>query len=307
MRITKKELAAYAGMALITIITGLSFIFMKFALRYTNPIDLLAHRFSSAFIVIVLLQLTGLVKAPRFTKENLGSLLLLALFYPVLFFLLQTFGVKYSTASEAGIIFAITPVLTMVSAMIFLKEKTSLIQKLGIILSVLGIFYIIFKTGNTGGETDPKGLILLLLSVISIVAYYTFGKKRGTNFSPVNLTILMTYLAFVFFNAWSLINHWHEGTISLFFEPLKETGFLIPVLYLGILSSLLTSFLSNFALTAISASSIAVFNNLSPLVSIAGGIIILHETLFVYHVIGGIMVLTGIIATIAYKGKNKLQ
>lgn len=195
----------------------------------------------------------------------------------------------------------------MVSAMIFLKEKTSLIQKLGIILSVLGIFYIIFKTGNTGGETDPKGLILLLLSVISIVAYYTFGKKRGTNFSPVNLTILMTYLAFVFFNAWSLINHWHEGTISLFFEPLKETGFLIPVLYLGILSSLLTSFLSNFALTAISASSIAVFNNLSPLVSIAGGIIILHETLFVYHVIGGIMVLTGIIATIAYKGKNKLQ
>ncbi len=307
MRITKKELAAYAGMALITIITGLSFIFMKFALRYTNPIDLLAHRFSSAFIVIVLLQLIGLVKVPRFTKENLGSLLLLALFYPVLFFLLQTFGVKYSTASEAGIIFAITPVLTMVSAMIFLKEKTSLIQKLGIILSVLGIFYIIFKTGNTGGETDPKGLILLLLSVISIVAYYTFGKKRGTNFSPVNLTILMTYLAFVFFNAWSLINHWHEGTISLFFEPLKETGFLIPVLYLGILSSLLTSFLSNFALTAISASSIAVFNNLSPLVSIAGGIIILHETLFVYHVIGGIMVLTGIIATIAYKGKNKLQ
>ncbi|MCK9291680.1 MAG: DMT family transporter [Bacteroidales bacterium] len=307
MRITKKELAAYAGMALITIITGLSFIFMKFALRYTNPIDLLAHRFSSAFIMIVLLQLIGLVKVPRFTKENLGSLLLLALFYPVLFFLLQTFGVKYSTASEAGIIFAITPVLTMVSAMIFLKEKTSLIQKLGIILSVLGIFYIIFKTGNTGGETDPKGLILLLLSVISIVAYYTFGKKRGTNFSPVNLTILMTYLAFVFFNAWSLINHWHEGTISLFFEPLKETGFLIPVLYLGILSSLLTSFLSNFALTAISASSIAVFNNLSPLVSIAGGIIILHETLFVYHVIGGIMVLTGIIATIAYKGKNKLQ
>lgn len=86
MRITKKELAAYAGMALITIITGLSFIFMKFALRYTNPIDLLAHRFSSAFIVIVLLQLIGLVKVPRFTKENLGSLLLLALFYPVLFF-----------------------------------------------------------------------------------------------------------------------------------------------------------------------------------------------------------------------------
>ncbi len=301
MRSSKKELLAYAGMALMTIITGLSFIFMKLALRYTNPVDLLAHRFSSAFIVILLLQLSGLVKTPKFSFEKIRSLFLLALLYPLLFFLLQTFGVKYSTASEAGIIFAITPVLTMLTAMIFLKEKTGIVQKIGILLSVLGIFYIIFNTDSQQGTTDPKGLVLLLLSVAAIVAYYTLGKKRGTSFSPIELTILMTYLAFIFFNAWSLINHWQNQSLDSFFMPLKEPGFLIPTLYLGVLSSLLTSFLSNYALTVIPASKIAVFNNLSPLVSIAGGIIILNERLFAYHIIGGIMVLIGIVATVAFK------
>ncbi len=303
MGTSKKEFWAYAGMSLMTAIIGLSFIFMKVALRFTGPVDLLAHRFNAAFVAVLLLQAAGVLKFPRFNFKKSRSLLLLTLFYPVLFFLLQTFGVQFSTASEAGIVFAITPVLTMLSAAIFLKEKTGFLQKTGILLSVAGVLYIIFKTGNHAGTTDLKGILLLLLSVLAIVAYYTAGKKIGPTFSPTELTVLMTYLAFIVFNAWAITIHIQHNTLSHFFEPLKQAGFLIPVLYLGVLSSLLTSFLSNYALTAIPASKIAVFNNLSPVITIAGGILFLDERLYGYHLTGGVLVLAGIAATLFFKNR----
>ncbi len=300
----KKEVLAYFGMVLNTSITGLSFIFMKVALKHTTPLDLLAHRFTAAMVVVVGLWAAGLIRFPRFDKARLKPLLLLALFYPVLFFTLQTFGMKFSTASEAGIIFAVTPILTLLSAMIFLKERTSWLQKLGILLSVGGVILIILKTNSHLGASDPRGVVLLLLSVLSVVTYYTVGKKAGQRFSALELTVLMTFLAFVTFNLWAAFVHYQTGTLNQFFVPLKQPGFLIPVLYLGILSSLLTSFLSNFALTAIPASKIAVFNNLSPIISVLGGIFILYETLYAYHIVGGLLVLTGVAATVLFKYRN---
>ncbi len=304
MSASKKEVLAYFGMVLNTTITGLSFIFMKLALSHTTPLDLLAHRFTAAMAVMVLLLLFGLMKMPRFDPAKLKPLLFLALFYPILFFTLQTIGMKYSAASEAGIIFAITPILTLLSAIVFLKEKTGFLQKAGIFLSVAGVLYIILKTNSSIGNSNPKGVILLLLSVLCIVAYYTLGKKIGPRFSAVELTALMTILAFLTFNIWAVVVHLQHGTISQFFVPLKQTAFLIPVLYLGILSSLLTAFLSNFALTAIPASKIAVFNNLSPIISIVGGILILNEKLLYYHILGGILVLTGVAATVFFKKRG---
>lgn len=304
-KILKKELLAYLGMSVNTAIVGLSFIFMKMALRYTDPVVMLAHRFSFAFLVLILMQLFGLVKFPSFSFSRIKPLLLLALFYPLMFFLLQTFGIQYSTASEAGIIFAVIPVLTTLVASVFLKEKTNLLQKTGILMSVAGVFYIIFKTGIHKNDTDPLGVVLLLLSVLSIIAYYTIGRKLGHTFSPVELTVLMSYLAFIIFNIWALSHHFLNGTPFKFIDPLTHSCFLIPILYLGVLSSLLTSFLSNYALTAISASKIAVFNNLSPVIAVFGGVVFLNEKLYGYHFIGGMLVLVGVVSTISVKSLNK--
>lgn len=40
---------AYAGLVVMTLIIGLSFIFVKIGLSYANPYDLLAHRFPQSF------------------------------------------------------------------------------------------------------------------------------------------------------------------------------------------------------------------------------------------------------------------
>jgi drug/metabolite transporter (DMT)-like permease len=296
---------AYIGLILVTIIIGLSFIFVKIGLRYAGAMDLLAHRFTAAAVSIVLLWAFGFIRLPAFNFAKAKSLLLLSLFYPLLFFALQTFGLEHSTASEAGIIFATTPIITLIAASFFLKEKTTFWQKIGIVLSIAGILYIIYFTGDISGSTTLKGLILLLLSVLAVVAYYILGKLVGARFTAMEITVWMTLLAFVVFNGFSIVGHIQNHSLAGFFDPLLHPEFLWAVLYLGVLSSMLTAFFTNFALAQIPASQIAVFNNLSPLISIAGGILILGETLFTYHIIGGLMVLLGVVMTVFLKYRKK--
>lgn len=303
----KKQRLAYIGLIMITIIIGLSFIFVKVGLRYANAMDLLAHRFSAAALSVLLLWMLGYIKLPSFSFKKAKSLLLLSLFYPLLFFSLQTFGLQHSSASEAGIIFATTPIITLIAAGIFLKEKTTLLQKIGITLSIVGIFYIIYSTGKVAGSTSPAGLILLMLSVLAVVTYYVLGKVISAHFSALEITVWMTILAFIVFNGFSLVSHIQEHTLSQFFNPLTHMEFLWAVLYLGILSSLVTSFFTNFALTQVPASKIAVINNLSPIVSITGGILILGDTLFSYHLIGGLLVLIGVAMTVFSNYKNQIH
>ncbi len=296
-----KNPKAYLGLILMTIIVGFSFIFLKIGLRYAGAMDLMAHRFTAAAISLVIMWLFGFIRIPRFSLKKAKSLVFLSIFYPLLFFTLQTFGMEHSTASEAGIIFATVPVITLLAARIFLKEKTTILQKTGIALSIAGILFIIYNSGNLPGSTTLKGLLLLLLSVFSVVTYYVLGKKISVNFSAMEITVWMTFLAFLVFNGWSVVSHIQSNTLGQFFTPLLQKEFLWAVLYLGVLSSMLTAFLTNFALTQIPASQIAVFNNLSPVIAIAGGILILGETLFAYHIIGGLLVLAGVAMTVFFK------
>lgn len=304
-RDAKNKRLAYGGLVLAILIVGLSFIFVKIGLRYSNAMDLLAHRFTAAAISIVLLWVFGIIKLPLVNLQKAKSLLLLSLFYPLLFFALQTFGLQHSSVSEAGIIFASMPIVTLIAASFFLKEKTSLLQKIGIVLSIVGILYIIYSTGGVSGNTTLKGVILLLLSVFSLVAYYVLGKVTTAKFSAIEITIWMTMVAFVLFNSFSVATHAYNRTLGLFFNPLFNLEFLWAVLYLGVLSSMVTAFLTNFALANIPASQIAVFNNLSPLVTIVGGVLILGDMLFSYHIIGGILVLAGVLMTVFFKLPKK--
>jgi drug/metabolite transporter (DMT)-like permease len=67
----------------------------------------------------------------------------------------------------------------------------------------------------------------------------------------------------------------------------------------------LTSFITIFALSVIPASQIAVFNNLSPIIAIVGGVLILDETLHTYQIIGGILVILGVAMTQIFKRTEK--
>jgi len=298
------DVKAYIGMAISTMIIGLSFVFVKIGLTAATPLDVLAHRFNAALAGLLICYLTGLIKRPKFNKHQLRQLLYLSLFYPLLFFGLQAVGLQYTTASEAGIVSATTPIFTLLLAMLILKERNTPIQILGVILSIAGTCYIFLKNGTVMQGNSLKGNILILLSVLSIVFYYILGRKINHQYRSIDITAVMLVGACLIYNVCAIGYHLHDGTIQDYYKPLLNVHFMIAVVYLGVLSSFVTSVLNNYALMYIPASQVAVLNTITPIISVVGGTMILGEHLYLYHYIGAALVLIGVMVTIFFKNKE---
>lgn len=304
MRKSRQENIAYIGLTLMTAIIGFSFIFVKVSLRYAPPIDLLAHRFTVATIGLILFYTFYKRKKPDINRKKIIPLLSLSIFYPILLFSMQTIGLQHTTASEAGIISSAAPIITLILASIFLKEKNTLWQTMSIFLSVGGIVYIMYKNGlsSMGGET-LKGNFYILLSVMAMAIYFVLGRKVTQKTNAMDITFFMTVTACIVFNVMAAASHLKAGTLNLYFEAFAHKEFMWSILYLGVLSSFLTSFLTNNALTVIPASQVSIFNNLSPLIAVFAGVIFLSETLHMYHIVGGVMVVLGVIGVNVLKKK----
>ncbi|MGG6311841.1 DMT family transporter [Paenibacillus macerans] len=287
---------AYIAVLVYAAIIGLSFMFTKVALAYANPIDPLAFRFTLSFAAIVVLVATGVFRLSLKDKPW-PRLFLLALMYPLGFFTLQTFGLKHASSAEGGIIFATTPILTALLAGVFLKESTTLRQKLSILLSVFGVV-LIFVMQNTGIDlTNVAGISLLFLSCLASAGYVVLSRYLLRTFTPTEVTISMMAIGCVVFWSASLASHVANGTMNQICTPLANSEFVWSILYLGILASLVTAYSSSYALTQLEASKISVFSNLSTVISIAAGAFILGETVTVYHLIGSAFIIAGVIGT----------
>ena len=297
-----KALVYIAALAYALII-GLSFLFTKLSLDVANPLDILAYRFTVSFIAISIPILFKWIKVDD-NKERIKKIIPLAILYPVLFFGFQTFGLQYATSSEAGILLASAPIFTLILATYFLNEKTTTLQKLSVLLSVSGVIYILVMKGSTVDIKNIRGIILLVLSALSMAGYSVMARKLTREFTSIELTYMMIFISFITFNSISVVNHLINGTMSTYFNAFLSRDFIISILYLGILSSLVTSLLTNYVLSKIDASKMSVFANLGTVISMVAGVIILNEEIFYYHIIGTILIVGGVIGT-NFLGRKK--
>ncbi|MCM3340182.1 DMT family transporter [Paenibacillus sp. MER TA 81-3] len=303
--IDSSQKKAYLAAILYAFIIGFSFVFVKLALTATDPMSTLAHRFTISIVIATIPVIFGWVKL-NITPKDIVRILPLALFYPAMFFAFQAFGLVYASSSEAGIIQAAVPILTMLLASYFLKERSSLWQKLSVALSVAGVIYIFVMNGVAIDASNVKGTVLILLSALASAGYNVMARPMTRRFKLIDITYMMTLVGFLTFNVMSLVNHGLNGTVSLYFAPFTDTTFIISILYLGVLSSLVTSFLSNYALSHMEASKMSVFGNFATLITMIAGVLVLDEQLKYFHLIGACMIILGILGT-AFLGKRKAR
>ncbi len=303
---TSSKTKAYFSAIVYTFIIGLSFLFVKMALSFTDPLNVLAHRFSIAFLTLWFVSLAGLVKL-SISKKDILYILPISLFYPVFFFSLQVFGLVYISSSEAGIIQAIVPVFTMILASLFFKETSSSLQKAALLLSVFGVIYIFLMQGLNWESANFIGIVLIILSAFSAACYNVMAKKITKKYNLIDITYVMTLIGFLSFNILSVAEHLMHNTLGTYFSPFAHFEFVVAILYLGILSSLLTSLLSNYTLSKIAASKMSVFSNLSILITVIAGSVFLHENIEYYHLIGGSMIILGIIGINFWGPRNSIK
>lgn len=286
----------YAAALTYTFIIGFSFLSTKIALTVSSPLDILAYRFTTAFLAVLVLIILKFFKL-NYNIARIKRIIPLALLYPMLFFALQTFGLQYATSVEAAIMSASAPIFTLILARIFLNEKTNILQKISIVTSVSGVIFITLMKGTDFEFNNIIGITLLLLSNISLSGYGVMARILTRDFSNIELSFMMIIISFITFNAMAIGRHLLDGSLANFITPLFSLKFIIAIAYLGVLSSLVTSILTNYILSKIEASKMSVFSNLGTVISIVAGVLFLKEKLYYYHIIGSILIISGVIGT----------
>lgn len=285
---------AYLVAILTELIFGFSFIFTKGALDYVTPHQLLAFRFITAAFVLTILRALRIIKI-NLKDRPLGRVLLLALFQPVLYFIFETTGVNLTTASEAGLMIALIPVFVTLLAALFLKEIPSPLQAVSIAISVLGVGFIVLGGGRLTTSGHALGLLALLGAVLSAALFTTMSRWLSRQFRPVELTYIMMWAGAIFFGGLALAQN--SLTPAQILALLQDKKVWTAVLYLGVLSSVVAFFGTNYFIAKIGAARSAVFANLATIVSVAAGIGLRGEPFHWYHLVGGVLILLGVAGT----------
>lgn len=297
----KSHLILYFTAVITNFIFGLSFLFSKQALSVASPIELLSFRFLTAFLVMTILIAIKVIKAD-YTNKPMKWLVILSIIEPIIYFVFETYGLQKTSTSLSGLMIALIPIVVTILAAYLLNERPTVKQSVSIILSVAGVVLIILmeNSNDTGGST-LFGIILLGGAVFSAALFNIIARKISKNFTAIEVTYFLMFVGAIFFNAISIIDHIINGNLSMYFSPLSSTRFVSSILYLGVVSSIIAYFLINYTLSKMEASRTAIFANISTIVSIIAGVIILNEDFYFYHIIGSIMILTGVWGTNYYK------
>lgn len=287
MSVEKKSMLA-AGIAYS--LFGLSYLFSKMALNVTEPSILLFVRFSVTFIILNLLVVFRIMKLNLRGKNLLGPFLV-GLLQPVLYFILENYGLKYTTTSFTGLVSSISPIFTAILGVIFLREKPNKKQWFCIGLSIVGVLMV--SLGTSTGENTLTGCLCLLGAYLSGGVYSILVRKLSSKFSAFEMTYIMFTIGFVFFAGMTFVQYGSQA-VSLVTQAVCDWKFLVSCLYLGGFCSVGAYMLANYSLARLPVTRATIFNSFATIVSILSGVIIMGDPFTLTSAIAFVLILAGV-------------
>lgn len=292
-------LLAFLGYA----IFGFSFIFSKQALSVTTPFVLLAVRFTVAFLILNFILLLGRGKFKVNLKgKNIKLLLLLGIVQPLIYFICENYGVKLSATSFVGIILSLVPVVSLVFGVLFLKERVRTIQVLFALVSVIGVFFT--TLGQDTGSFSWVGFSLLLVAVCAAAMFNVLSRKISKEFTAFERTYVMFALGCITFVGIALIEC--RGSMQeRLLTPMTDSGFWVSIIFLAGVSSVGAFLMLNYSMTHLDVAKASIFANITTIISILVGVIVLKEHFGGYQILGSIIIIASVYVVNRSKGTER--
>ena len=286
-----KTRIAYLQLSMAMIIVGSSVVVGKLVVESFPVFLASALRFGLGSLILLPLLLVREGKSFNFNRRD-GLILFLQAFTGVfLFSVFLLYGLKFTTAAEAGIITSTTPAVVAIISFLYLKERLSLNQAIGIALAVFGILLI-----NVLGEPFDSergryallGNVLIFGAVIGEAAFTIFPKMSSQTISPLRTATVMSVLGLMMFAPFALYE-------ALYFDFAQTTLFDWGlVAYFGVMVTVAAFLLWFDGVKRVMASEAAVFTAVMPVSAVVLSYLILGEAFAWAHVWGGLCVLAGI-------------
>uniref|UniRef100_UPI004047E9E6 DMT family transporter n=1 Tax=Aliarcobacter sp. TaxID=2321116 RepID=UPI004047E9E6 len=211
------------------------------------------------------------------------------------------YGLQTTTATNALLINSITPIFIIVLSTLIFRTNITKIQLLGVLLSTIGVIYLILK-GEINHILELEFTVgdLWIIAACMNWALYSVLLK----YKPKELS------AFEFFSVTALIGTIILVTIYFYqgygfdFSFLENDEVFYSLIYMVIFPSILSFYFWNRATIEIGANKAGQFTHLMPIFGSVLAYIFLGEVLHAYHIMGIILIAFGIYLSIFLKRKE---
>jgi len=216
---------------LLCFVWSLSFLLAEILLESVRPFTIVFNRvFFASIVMVILIKLLG--KRFPASRKNIFLLFLLGLTNNAIPFSAIVYGQQFITGGLASIINTNTAFFTLIlSSMMFVDERLTMIRLLGIILGITGVIIAIGPSELLSLSVDNLGQQCIILATLCYAISTTMARKFIKGVDPlVSVTVMLLSSAF-----WM-------GIIVLYMEGLPLfTPSTVNIISIGLLAVLSTS------------------------------------------------------------------
>ena len=274
-----KQLQANFLIVLVALFWGSTYFLTKMAVEELEPFNLTALRFGTAFIITALFFFKRIRKADRTVIKYsiiLGVLAVIAV-------LSMTFGVQYTTASNAGFLISLSVVMIPLISVVVLKKKIKAKLLLSVVLATIGIVCLTLNEQLT----INKGDILCILCATSFAVQVLIMERIPKSADSVAIGALQLGIT-------AVVNFILSFFLENFTVPsdLKVWGVIV---ILGVFCTAFCYIIQIYALKNTSAIQAGIILSLEPVFSAIFAYIFLGELLSKQGYIGAILLFISVI------------
>ncbi len=221
-------------------------------------------------------------------RADLKYLLFMAVCEPCIYFIFEAKALELTSASQAGLITAMLPLMVALGATLFLQERVSSQTITGFVLAIAGACWLSLAGEESASAPNPLlGNFLEFLAMVSATGYTLSMKHLSSRYSPLFLTAVQSWVGALFFSLF-LIHPDINAPTQLYPVPA------LAVVYLGSFVTLGAYLCYNYGVSKIPASQASAFVNLIPVFTVILGFMILGERFSLWQYGASVLVLAGV-------------
>lgn len=267
------------------IIWGTTYISTKILLTNFSPEEILAYRFFTAFLIILIIY-------PKRVK-------ILSIKEEIVFFLLGATGIslyywtenlalQYTYASNVGLIASAIPIFTaLIAHFIFNNEKFTFNMLMGFVIAIMGVSIIIYNGKVL--KLNPKGDIMAIISAILFSIYSLLIRKIDKKYSQIFVVRKIFFYGIITMMPILLISK-----VNLLKMPILNSSIVLNFLFLAIFASVLCFLMWNKAINIIGPIKTTNYIYFVPLITMMSSNIVLNEQISYLMILGGVLIFAGV-------------
>jgi len=286
-----RDKIAYILLILTTLFWSGNFIVGKAASLFEiPPFTLNFYRWVFAWLILAPFTLPEIIRKKNYILENIGLIIILGITSVTIFNSIVYYSLNFTQVISGVLTISAIPVMIIFFCWLFKIEKTNIYQISGVIFSLLGVVVIIAKADlkNLLNLNFNKGDLWMVFAMFSWAIYSALLRKKKFELSQLSLLQTIISAGLIFLLPTYLIE------LALGYKASIHLPFVLTLTYVVIFPGLASFIFWIKGISIIGSNRSGIFLHLMPIFSTILAIIIFKEKFMTYHLIGAILIITGI-------------